>query len=91
MGFSFNPLTGKLDISGDSKKATTFVVSSVTTSTPGAWEAVPSPDIENISDVQVFDELNMEKVEVDVRIIGQSQAEIRSNKIKTFTVHVEGY
>lgn len=89
MSFVFNPITGKLDIKGGGQ-GMKFTVAAVTSS-PNVWVNVPSPGITEIADIQIFDQLNMEKVEIEARIVAPSQAQIRSNKTKTFTVHVEGY
>jgi len=73
----------------------TFEVVPVTITTPGVWTNVPLAILVNIGDIAVFDQANMEKVEVDARIVygafGANTVEIRSNSLKTYNVHVEGY
>jgi hypothetical protein len=86
MGFKFNPFTGNLDLTSDHGDTRQLVA---VTTTPNVWEDVVVPDITNIEEVEVYDSLNMEKVDVDIMVSGGS-AKIRSKKSYTYTVRVEG-
>jgi hypothetical protein len=56
------------------------------------WTLVPLADITMVADITVFDSAGSEEVHIDYRLISAgTQVEIRSKKINTFTVHVEGY
>jgi hypothetical protein len=62
--------------------------------TPAAntWTLVPLTDINLIADVTILDDTNQEKLNIDWRIVSAGTAvEIRSKKVNTYTVHVEGY
>ena len=62
------------------------------TPTAGVWTNVPLTTIDNISDLEVFDASNYEKVDLAWRIVsGGTAVEIFSKKANTYTVHVEGY
>lgn len=62
--------------------------------TPAAnvWTSVPLTDINLIADVSILDDTDQEKLNIDWRIVSAgTQVEIRSKKVNTYTVHVEGY
>jgi hypothetical protein len=67
-----------------------FEVVPVTTTIPDAWTNVPLSSITTVADVIVFDQSNMEKLIIDARIVGAGTVQIRSSKVYTYTVHVEG-
>lgn len=55
------------------------------------WTSVPLTQITNVADVQTYD-ATLTKIEIEWRIVGGgSQVEIRSKKVNTYTVYVEGY
>lgn len=67
-----------------------FEVVPVTIVAVNVWTNVPLGLITTVYDVEVFDQSNMEKLLIDVRIVGANVVEIRSTKLYTYTVHVEG-
>lgn len=91
MSFRFNPLTGKLDLTSSSAGASLKLeVVPVTIVSPNTWTSVPLSTITTIADAEVYDQSNMEELVIDIRIVGGSSVEIKSSKIYTYTVHVEG-
>jgi hypothetical protein len=60
----------------------------VTITTPKVWTNVLSA-IAFPFNAEIFDEFDLEKVELDVRIISNI-VQIRTNKIGTYTVHIDG-
>jgi hypothetical protein len=86
MSYVLNPFTGDID----TVIRPVFEVVAVTIVTPNTWVTVPVTLLRKVSDVQVFDQANMEKLEVDVRIIGDTLVEIKSKKNYTYTIHIEG-
>jgi len=86
--FKFNPITGKLDLSGDGASLY-FEIVPVTITASNTWTSVPVTTITNVLDIEVYDQSNQEKVLIDSRIVSGG-AEIRSKKLATFTVHIEG-
>lgn len=67
-----------------------FEVVPVTILAVNTWTNVPLSSITTVYDVEVFDQSNMEKLFIDVRIVGTNVVEIRSRKLYTYTVHIEG-
>lgn len=68
----------------------TFEIVPVTIVASNVWTPVPKAVVVIVSDVEVFDQLNMEKVIIDIRILTGNIVEIRSKSLKTFNVHVMG-
>lgn len=68
----------------------TFEIVPVTITSINTWTPVPKMVVVVVSDVEVFDQLNMEKVIIDIRILTGNIVEIRSKTLKTFNVHVMG-
>ena len=93
MAFKFNPLTGSFNIVpeavGGGGSPFSFEIIPVTVTAANTWTAVPLSAITQVVDIEIFDQFNKEKVLIDSRIISGG-AEIRSKKITTFTVHIQG-
>lgn len=68
----------------------TFEIVPITITSVNTWTPVPKAVVVNVSDVEVFDQLNMEKVIIDIRVITGNIVEIRSKSLKTFNVHIMG-
>ena len=68
----------------------TFEIVPITITSSNVWTVVPKAVVVVVSDVEVFDQLNMEKVIIDIRILTGNIVEIRSKSLKTFNVHIMG-
>lgn len=82
--------TGPIGPTGPAGAPALFEVVPVTILAVNVWTNVPLGSITTVYDVEVFDQSNMEKLLIDVRIVGANVVEIRSSKLYTYTVHVEG-
>lgn len=62
------------------------------TTIPNVWMNVPfnNPFLTRAVGVDVYDQLNQEMVELDVRILIGGMVQIRSNKANTYNVHIAG-
>lgn len=58
--------------------------------TGGVWTNVPLAIITYVVDVVVYNQINREKVELDVRINPDQTVEVKSSSSKTFNIHVSG-
>lgn len=88
MSLKWNPATGQLDLVGGSNNFKRETVP-VTITTKGAWTNVPLSSISIPFNAEVFDASNLEKVLIDVRILS-SAVEIRSNRLTTYTIRIDG-
>lgn len=94
MRITFNPISGQFDFTGKSvgsSEKQLLESVAVTIVSTNVWQTVPLAQIVIVADADVYDQANEERVELDLRIVSNTQVQIRSNKIKTFTVRVEGY
>lgn len=56
------------------------------------WTPVPTVNINKVADVEIMNNANNEKIDLEWRLVsGGSGVEIRSKKANTYTVHIEGY
>ncbi len=87
MAIKWNPFTGQLDFTGSQSFLRETVP--VTITTKGVWTNVPLSSIAIPFNAEIFDASNLEKVLIDVRIL-PSAVEIRSSKLTTYTVRIDG-
>jgi hypothetical protein len=67
-----------------------FEIVPITISAIDTWYPVPLAIITQVVDVVVYDQLNRQKVEIDVRINIDQSVDVKSKLLKTYNVHVSG-
>lgn len=67
-----------------------FEIVPVTITVIDEWHPVPLAIITQVVDVVVYDQLNRQKVEIDVRININQTVDVKSKLLKTYNIHVIG-
>lgn len=67
-----------------------FEIVPITITAIDVWYPVPLAIITQVVDVVVYDQLNRQKVEIDVRINVDQSVDVKSKLLKTYNIHVSG-